>query len=386
MLLPLVLGVFGAFALRNALRGGSQSGGSTARSNSVGAGSGLHRVRVRAPQAYVDALRLQGGADGQKLLMQDVADRLATMGWERPLGVVQDPTDGTLFTALARSSMRKAPTRADDVLVLEGADAVDEPSYLGDVLHRPDAREPRLDPGLTDVEVSTIRAALAVERNPSHLDGLAATFEPFHPVACSVLRAAAEHPDLARRLLTLVGNLRPDARTKGAIARARSDLEVYTSASGLPLTLLEDDVRRVACLLLDGTSDDPERAVSVDKVPPPVLALARLVVRPLAIPPSSARNEVVLVVDPAALRLALPPNGREGYVSPTAINLVVAGAKPMWAGVAHTERVLARIASLQTGTSVDDLRARSMTERAERAVERRRWLEWYRRSLGGRSE
>lgn len=366
MLLPVILGVLGALALRSAIRPRPPQG------------SGLHRLRLVAPPAYVDAVRARGGENGQKLLLQDVGDRVSTMGWERPLSVAQDPTAPATFTALARTSGHP-PQRADDVLTIESADPVDEPTYLADVLHRPDAREPRLDPGLSDVEVSTIRAALSVDRNPSHLDGFAATFEPFHPVACGVLRAASNDPSSAGKLLTLVGNLKPDAAARKAIADARGSLEAYAAQSGLPLELLEDDVRRVACLLLDGTPEEPYRAVAVDRVPPPVLALARLLVRVLRTPTGAE----VLVVDPAALRLALPPNGREGYVSSSAIQLAVAGSKPTWAGVAHADRVLARMASLQSGASVDDLRARSMAEKAERAVERKRWTEWYRKSLGG---
>lgn len=365
-LLPAFLGVLGAFAYRRAT------------ATNPGASGQLHSVEVSVPSDYVAALRVQGDANGQragqKLVLQDIGDRLATMGWQKPLLVTQDPTEPSRFTALTR--VGGPPTRQDDVVTITGAEPVTEPSYLDSVAGRPLSRDVRLDPGLTDLEVRTVRAALRVDDNPSHLDGFAASFEPFFPVTAGVLRAAAAHPELRGKILTLSGEGTPDL---GAVAKAKQDLETYAAESGLPLGLVRDDVRRAASVMLDGPADDPSRAVAVERVPGVILAAARAIVRGLDV----GNGDSVVLVDPKAVRALMPGSESEAYVSPTAAALVVAGAKPKWAGVKHSERVALRFASLKTGDNVADLLAASSLERAERAVERRRWLEWYRRVLGG---
>jgi len=116
------------------------------------------------------------------------------------------------------------------------------------------------------------------------------------------------------------------------------------------------------------------RDAEMTRFPPEVQALATASVRDLG----GAR-----VVLPADLYAALPVDGREGFISPTALHLALAESKPGWAGVARGGAVAGRFGQLEkppAGTpQAIVMRARNQMERARRALERRRWVEWRRR-------
>lgn len=172
--------------------------------------------------------------------------------------------------------------------------------------------------------------------------------------------------------------------------KTAADLEAQAQTSGVPIDLLRDDVRRAACLMIQHPEyvlqdRRPEAApLELDheqlrKFSPVVLDLAKQIVREIALG--------VWIVDPDKLRSICPPDEKQGFVSPSALQLALALSKPRYAQVVDPPKVFLRNAILQgerprdaTTSQVDLLKAQVQMDRATRAIERRRWVEWYRRA------
>lgn len=170
----------------------------------------------------------------------------------------------------------------------------------------------------------------------------------------------------------------------------RGQLEAQAKASGIPVELIRDEVRRAACLIIQHPEyvleDRSKSAAALDlehqqlsKFSPLILDIARRIVREIGLG--------VWIVDPDLLRSVCPPDETQGFVSPSALQLALALSKPKHAKVMDVSKVFVRNAVLQgnrprdaTTTRVDLLKAQAQMERANRAIERRRWVEWYRRA------
>lgn len=390
----------------------------------------LYRARVRVPEAYVHVFR-SSGPNGQQHLLDDVRSRL---GCEEVLSVMQDPTEITLFSVLVRG----ITTQSDGTVTIEHVEQVEEPP-ASTTAPAPDYVS--LDPGLGREDLMLLHCALTREWNPRHVGGVAMTFAPFFPCAASLLQAratllegrciandarldnanaqAAMQASVPRvrvspgeELASLVRSrtwgrwhaveqafrdlcptTRPWTRSedvRSAIATARGlppeqspDIELphavarvaawYEAHPQMPIEVLRDETRRAAWTLVD---EPLETRVFPDEV----LALARCLVREIGCG--------VWIVDPARLESAIPPDGlgREGFVSPSALQLALANGKPAHARVWNASRIKTIATALTDGgdTSPNALLARNQLERAERAIERRRWIEWYRRSSAQR--
>lgn len=426
----------------------------------------LLRMRVRVPRAHVEAVRQAYGAQGQKAALADVERRVEGLGYCRTEAVLQDPTDPERFTVLARKRSSQETKKSDGVAEVVSAEVVDEVPQGALYLGAKGAAE-FLDPGLTSEELATIRTALASDENPRHLGGLASTFEPWFPVAASLLRAkaalletrdgrnaqrlaasnlrAAQHvvttveknePGEGKKVLawmrrgapgeppTLLALSRPTRgawpevdmvwrnlarwspaswygldRMRAALRAARKDegarpedkpksdaelrqaIEAHSKESGIPLNIVRDEIRRAACLCCEEPvnlmADEPQlpvRRVQMRQFPPCVQEAARRLVREVGLG--------VWIVDEDAVRRLLSPDGeQQSYVSPSALQLVLASQKPEYSGVGERDVARQRIKELQEGTGgskAEVLKAQAQMERALRAIERRRWMDWYR--------
>ena len=189
-----------------------------------------------------------------------------------------------------------------------------------------------------------------------------------------------------------LARMREVLRTAPRAAEPKSvaDLEVQAQKSSVPIDLLRDDVRRAACLMIQHPEyvlqDRRSEAAPLDleheqlqRFSPVVLDLARQVVSEIALG--------VWIVDPDKLRQICPPDEKQGFVSPSALQLALALSKPKHAQVIDASQALLRNAVLQgerprdaATTPVDLLKAQAQMDRATRAIERRRWVEWYRRA------
>ena len=167
----------------------------------------------------------------------------------------------------------------------------------------------------------------------------------------------------------------PDGNTRSAIlARRLAEVNAWSRANPTaPKEVLQDEVRRAVwtiCSEPETLEGEPETLLFF---PPEIVALARCLVREV--------GWGVWIADPTSLAIALPPTGREGFVSPSALQLSLATQKPHSARVWNISKVREKMSALEAeGASPDALRARNQLERADRAIERRRWIEWYRRA------
>ena len=315
----------------------------------------LLRVTLAVDPRYVEAARASLG--GQRGFLADVRRRAAALGLSPTLLETQDPTDPSIVTILARGGPRAA---ADDAIrVVRTERVADPPSGT----ERAGIETHPFDPGLSVAEVDMIRRALSSEHNPRHLWGLASCLDPSFPVAASLLRARkvaveSNHPPEA------IDAPKPDA---AVATRARVAVGREAQTRGIPREVVDEDVRHAAYLEACGEAD-PETPASLR-------AVAKALLRPVALG--------VTIVDCDALLAVCPVRGDEGYVAPSAIQLALSTCKPEMAGVRSFAKAGERGDLLKNpprgADMTDTLRARMAMIRAQKAIERHRWLRWYER-------
>ena len=322
--------------------------------------SPLGRYRARVPLPYVQTFRERYGSDGQRAMLADVERRVRKDG--PVLLAMQDPSDPTTVTVLARGG-----ARSDDVVEVMSGEPVEEPSSWGLAFGPVDVP---LEPGMLDEEARAVSVALRIERNPRHLEGFAHTCDPYLPTAATLLRrrAAILEPGVDARTDSRSANV-DDARTAlGNMA-----------PTGLPTDLTNLEIKRTACALANG---EDAAGIPVSMIMVAQTTLTRTHTR-LAEGGTGAR-EPVYVIDHAAMLAVCPPTGNEVFVSPTAAQLALAQTKPRISGVARFERARSLFDELRRGDVPPEdrmqlLLARAMLEKARSCIERRRWVEWYRK-------
>lgn len=165
------------------------------------------------------------------------------------------------------------------------------------------------DPLMTPAEVVAFREALRNEDIPSHLFGFASALAPDHCAAASLLHARATllekrhmiSPALLAQLLLMLQrhafesmalSMALSAQTQRALFDHRRQLEALAASYRAPPALLYRKARQTA-----GEMVVDDRSSFAD-VPHAVVAAARALVLPIG---------PVRIVDPARVRLALPP-------------------------------------------------------------------------------
>lgn len=312
----------------------------------------LLRARLLVDPRYVAEMRARSGQRG---LLADVRDRAARIGLTPSLLEMQDPTDPRSITLLVRG---RPSAPGDDAIRIVGVEPVTEPPRGTE---RADPSSHPFDPGLSVAEVAMLRRALADERNPRHLWGLASCLAPSFPVAASMLRARkiaveSNHPP------PVVDGPRPvpDVATR----HMRAVLE-EADRRGIPRDVAYEDARNAAFLVAVGDAEED--------MPASLRAVGEATARTVA--------RGVRIVDRDALLAACPPTGEEGYVAPSAIQLALSTTKPEMAGVRSFAAAGRRGDMLKNpprdAEIGDTLRARMAMIRAQKAIERHRWLRWY---------
>lgn len=160
------------------------------------------------------------------------------------------------------------------------------------------------DAGMTSAEVQAFRAALLREMNPNHLFGFASALAPDHCTSASLLHARGMLLEKKRMLGALtvdrcLSGLRslalhawPPRTAPQVLADARRELDTLARSLRVPPALLYRKARQTAGEMVVDTF-----ATFAD-VPHAVVAIARPLVLDLG---------PVRVLDPQAVRLALPP-------------------------------------------------------------------------------
>ena len=369
------------------------------------------RVTFFVTDSFIRAVRREHGGEGQRILLLELEARLARLGWNDAVAM-QDPATHNVFTATARRGGKTFGN--DDAVRILSVVPIETP-------HATDEITPvlSLDPGLQPEELRTLQQALATEENPRHLLGMASTFEPSFPVAGSLLRAKGVLLDgqrISQRLMAdeEVQKAERDPALKGRIVRHALAEELAAASAGLEVdSMWKTLAKRVSPLYVRDLTERPvtnaeiaANAASIkqfamrtnapimlahdlvkneaslqiaepeakrDKIAPEILRAVRVLVRHI--------GPHVRIIDIRALRTICPPTGREGYVSPSALQLALAQMKPEWSkvqdpkGTARLCRTLAQSSPKQT----DALHARAEIFRARKTLERQRWIEWYRR-------
>lgn len=328
---------------------------------SIGA-SPLLRVHTRVPPTYVEAFRRRG-ANGQKLMLADL-ERRVSRGGARVLLSLQDPTDESHVAFLVRGT-----ASGDEVVTLVGAETVEEPPSWPLVGSIAIGASVPLEPGMLEEEARAVALALRVERSPRHLEGFAHTLDPYMPCAASLLRERAATLEPGADVRSASGNVDVEAAR-----RARASLPDL----GLPPELTNLEIKRAASMLAQGED--------TNAVPLGVLDVAAKTLRrtKTRLKVGGEGRENVYVVDHAAMLAAAPPVGTEAFVSPSALQLALSATKPKISGVARFDRSRSLFEELKNGNVAPEdrrqlLLARAMLEKARSAIERRRWVEWYRK-------
>jgi hypothetical protein len=220
----------------------------------------------------------------------------------------------------------------------------------------------RLDEGLLPEEIYAVGRAIEIETDPERLKDLGGSFDPFYPVAVSVLAAQA-------RVLRGAPALSKRKPTKPPNARLARDLALYARASGIPTDLLAADVKRLACFYC--TSEPPwELERALPSVPAQVAEIAL------------ACLDIVdghRLVSRAAMRNLSPPKVEDRYLDPEAVQIVLTdGQVPETVStrIPRLQRILQSTADTQEAR-IEQLRAKLAIEKARQALRRQKIVETY---------
>ena len=328
----------------------------------------FYRAFLRIPPAYASAIRAPAGAGGQQRFLVDVAHRLGWLGMRPVQLVVQDPTDASRLTAIGCVEKVDALKRSDGVMNIEAIEPIAAPPEP-----EPPSEDPGLDAGLNRAEASAVRYALERDMNPRHLTGFASTLEPWFPVAASHLRvrSALLEPGAHFR------DVEPRAVSHEQLDDARSAIERDATRGRLPLELARIDVKCAILRLVQEPHLPNLARTSAERG-------AALAVRPVVVRTTGGPTEVLRVADAARVLRLLPPEPRDGFVSPTALQLAMASTgKPEISGVLYRQLAPKRVQAIENNASADPearielMYARDALHRAERCLERCRYVRWY---------
>lgn len=347
----------------------------------------LLRLRVEIPKLFLDTF-----LGTQKELLAAVERILLAAGWRDVQLIMQDPTVPTTFTVLARGR----GSLHGEAFEVANVEPVEEPGTRS----RPAATT--TDPGLTEAETRALGQALVWDTNPKHLSGFAGTFTPHFPIAHALLTAKARileegwkptDRDASFSKLIVASRLLPNAEDVRRMwlvlseenagpsvheidyavgapgddhGLRRADVDRWVRENRFPPELVDQECLRAMGLTIENAGP------ALDAFPPSFRALAATCFDGY---PGS-----FLVPDVRVVRRVFPAKGDEGFVSPTALQLAAAEMKPEAAGVARKAGVPAVLHDVASQADTGDpqaMRARAMVEKAEKAIDRARWVDWY---------
>lgn len=394
----------------------------------------LLRLKVKVPLDYVHKIRNLNKEHGQKLLLENIKQRIIKLGNKNVLAVMQDPTDNSIFTVIGKKELNSKTN--DDIIKITSQELVQNPPQTNNQF--PVVSYNFLDSGLLPDEIATIRYALLHEENPRHLSGFASTFEPYFPLAASLLRAkamlrecqafknrarlwelnkkaaartGARIPVLSSNTTHILSNLTKNWNDvskiwnkfkfannpgwykfdeliknthslKKSIQQLFNELKQFGIKNNFPFEILKDEVKRVICMMIEEPylliEDSPGRPIKklisekLQNFPPEIKDLARKLIEEIGLG--------IWIVRADLLYKLFPPQLYDGYVSPSALQLSLAAGKPEISGVKYIGKVQKIYTNLNTEKNIDVLKAQAQMERANRAIERRRWINWYYKS------
>ncbi len=116
----------------------------------------------------------------------------------------------------------------------------------------------------------------------------------------------------------------------------------------------------------------PGELASKKRVPVAVAAASLAIVREI--------GEGVRIIDPNALRLILPNEGKfQLGLTPAALKLAMSMTKPYVSQVVDPGGIVPKVRAIAKSDAPEGAKARQQLERAVKALERQRWADWYRK-------
>lgn len=345
----------------------------------------FYRTVVRVSPLYLAHIRRSNVERTQQVLLADIQQRVARLGASSVLTVMQDPTDAVRFTVIGDWPSPPMIGASDDVLSVASVEQTEPPPAA---IAREGTNVP-WDSGLSKEEVAMVEHALLNEQNPRHLHGIASTMEPYFPVAASLLDAKGDLVEkkrlmdrsASRDFERIVASEKVPASDALMLRTHGQNLDAYGRRLGIPPMVLREEIKRTASSLVD------PNGVQGRAVLPAALPLARALVRPIVV-----QGVPLKILSPYRMAIALVPHPEDGELNPTSLQLALGTMKPQMSRIASEMNVTGRMRQLDGSPPVrldvgrpltimerKYLRARSHMERAKQAIERRRWVDWYRR-------
>jgi len=312
----------------------------------------LHRIKVLVHPRYQEVIKSQKRSGSvQSYLTEVLKEKLRRLGFSQVLLATSDPTDSRCWTFLARSSGSgiKRPSKGPFRIFSISAPLNEPPDLLPDLsLREVGEREDKspLDDGLSPKEVEALIHALAFDDDPKHLGGFASTLDPDFPVASALLYVKAK---LATARASGLGS--PDSSRK-------DDFEGMIDA-----TCTRNAMRSFRELTQDMGKDVQAMWTKYE---------------PIANVMTGKHCEVLM----KKIEDAKKKRARPSPIPTSAIQLVYAQKRPQLSHVSNVKKIVPKLKAIHTSARAgepDGEKAKDILARAERLLERRTWVEWYRR-------
>jgi len=383
----------------------------------------FYRVTAKVDELYVNHVYESAPLTlGQITVQEQLAIDLAKVGFDHALLVVQDPSDPSVWTFLARwmatGDAGSSPPKIAGPITFLRFEPVEEP-----IQGSPQINIPSLDVGLTEDNLYTLHHALCHDNDPKRLVGLAGAFDEDFPISASLLRNKARLEDLIRVVNRETGPVRveerlngtlsplssPDHDTLSALQAASRDVDggehlaIYTNVfhtlGWSPPSEAEDHGHAALDAVEHEMRDVPdlEREAGFSKIVTllsrtPSLATVDQVsslVEKTGLPRSIVAAGVAAVahhghglvtLDPEIVRAMRPRGSRP--VSPGAIKMAFAVLRPEGSLAAAPSDLGDVLTDLKKSVKAGDpfaIKAEESLKRARRVLDRQNWAAWYRR-------
>ena len=310
----------------------------------------LYRLKVVVHPRYQEIVKAQApvdrGVSPQSYLTEVLSEKLRRVGFSEIVLAMNDPTDNRGWTFLARSYDRPVlDTRYQSdpsFRFVSISDPIAEP------LIKTETPDTILDKGLTSGEVQAIQHALAYDNDPKHLGGFASTLETDYPLAAVILRIKAKLATARAAGLGQSPLVKDDFEGTVDLVCSRNAVKLFremTRGLGDSVEKMWTDYEPVTNALTAKHCDTLVRKIQ------------------------TAKTE-------AANKGPLTP------IPPAAIQLAYAQKRPQLSSVANVRKIVSKMKSISAAAEAGDengQKAKDVMSRAEKLLERRAWVEWYRR-------
>lgn len=177
----------------------------------------------------------------------------------------------------------------------------------------------------------------------------------------------------------LGGKPAPDRTTNDVL----QTLMAYAQRVGLTPAQLQEQLKQAVCLLVQDTAnvlrergtEEAHKAVqdTLKNIHPVVVQAAQHAIREVGLG--------IFAIDPDVWKSICPVTGKEGDVPNSALQLAMGMGKPEMSRVANPDAIGRHLDVIRGSKSPDAQVARLQVMKAEKALDRGRWVNWYRQKI-----